>query len=73
MALDGSLFEAYLDTLRPLVIGLLISAFIGIALGLWIGLTSWFDWLVSPIFIVMQAAPACGTHPRSSSWSTESG
>ena len=57
MAIDGSLFHAYIDTLRPLAVGLLISAFLGIALGLWIGLSSWFDWLFLPIFIVMQAAP----------------
>ena len=41
----------------------MISAFIGIALGLWIGLSSWFDWLVSPIFIVMQAAPLAALIP----------
>ena len=63
MILDGSLLLAYVDTLRPLVIGLLISAFIGIALGLWIGLSSWFDWLISPIFIVMQAAPLAALIP----------
>ena len=63
MTVDGSLLEAYVDTLRPLVIGLLISAFIGIALGLWVGLTRWFDWLVSPIFIVMQAAPLAALIP----------
>ena len=43
MTVDGSLLQAYVDTLRPLVLGLLISAFIGIAIGLWIGLTNWFD------------------------------
>ena len=63
MSIDGSLLQAYLDTLRPLVIGLLISAFIGIGLGLWIGLSNWFDWLVSPIFIVMQAAPLAALIP----------
>ena len=63
MTVDGSLLQAYVDTLRPLVIGLLISAFIGIALGLWIGLSNWFDWLVSPIFIVMQAAPLAALIP----------
>ena len=63
MSVDGSLLQAYLDTLRPLVIGLLISAFIGIGLGLWIGLSNWFDWLVSPIFIVMQAAPLAALIP----------
>lgn len=63
MSVDGSLLQAYLDTLRPLVIGLLISAFVGIGLGLWIGLSHWFDWLVSPIFIVMQAAPLAALIP----------
>ena len=63
MALDGSLFVAYVDTLRPLVVGLIISAFLGIALGLWIGLSSWFDWLFLPIFIVMQAAPLAALIP----------
>ena len=63
MSVDGSLLQAYLDTLRPLVIGLLISSFIGIGLGLWIGLSAWFDWLVSPIFIVMQAAPLAALIP----------
>ena len=57
MAVDGTLLDAYVDTLRPLVAGLPISAFIGIAVGVAIGLTSWFDSLFSPIFIVMQAAP----------------
>ena len=63
MALDGTLFDAYMDTLRPLAIGLVISAFIGIAVGLWIGLANWFDWLISPIFIVMQAAPLAALIP----------
>ncbi|MDE0112466.1 MAG: ABC transporter permease subunit [Albidovulum sp.] len=63
MVLDGSLLYAYSDTLRPLAIGLLISAFAGIAIGLWIGLSSWFDWLFLPIFIVMQAAPLAALIP----------
>ncbi|MDW4551449.1 ABC transporter permease [Defluviimonas sp. D31] len=63
MALDGTLFAAYAETLKPLVIGVIISAFIGIAIGLWIGLSNWFDWLFSPIFIVMQAAPLAALIP----------
>ena len=63
MTLDGTLFAAYGDTLRPLLVGLLISAFIGIAIGVAIGLTSWFDWLFSPIFIVAQAAPLAALIP----------
>ena len=63
MISDGTLFEAYGDTLRPLVVGLVISSFIGIAVGVAIGLTSWCDWLLSPIFIVMQAAPLAALIP----------
>lgn len=63
MMMDGSLFQAYVETLKPLAIGVLISAFIGIAVGLWTGLSGWFDWLFSPIFIVMQAAPLAALIP----------
>ncbi len=60
---DGSLYQAYVETLKPLAIGVLISAILGIAIGLWIGLSEWFDWLFSPIFIVMQAAPLAALIP----------
>lgn len=63
MSFDGSLYVAYLETLKPLVVGVAISAFLGIGIGLWIGLSSRFDWLVSPIFIVMQAAPLAALIP----------
>ena len=63
LAIEGTLFTAYYDTLKPLVIGIAISAFIGVAVGLWIGLSGWFDWLFSPIFIVMQAAPLAALIP----------
>ncbi|GAB4520142.1 MAG: ABC transporter permease [Roseibium sp.] len=63
MAVDGTLLQAYAETLRPLVIGVAISAFFGIGLGLWIGLSARFDWLFSPIFIVMQAAPLAALIP----------
>ncbi len=63
MTLDGSLFVAYAETLRPLVVGIAISAFFGIGIGLWIGLSARFDWLCSPIFIVMQAAPLAALIP----------
>lgn len=63
MALDGTLVRAYAETLRPLAIGVAISALLGIAIGLWIGLTEWFDWLFSPIFVVMQAAPLAALIP----------
>ncbi len=63
MLSDGTLVTAFADTLRPLVIGVAISAVLGIAIGLAIGLLGWFDWLFSPIFIVMQAAPLAALIP----------
>ncbi len=63
MTVDGRLFAAYGETLKPLVIGVIISAIVGIAVGLWSGLNEWFDWLFSPIFIVMQAAPLAALIP----------
>ncbi len=63
MTFDGRLFTAYAETLKPLIIGVAISAVIGIAVGLWTGLNDWFDWLFSPIFIVMQAAPLAALIP----------
>lgn len=63
MIFDGSLIVAYGETLRPLVIGVLISAVLGIGMGLWIGLSRGFEWLFSPIFIVAQAAPLAALIP----------
>lgn len=63
LTLDGTIFSAYAETLKPLVLGIAISAVLGIGLGLWIGLSAPFDWLFSPIFIVMQAAPLAALIP----------
>ncbi|MEZ5923800.1 MAG: ABC transporter permease subunit [Hyphomicrobiaceae bacterium] len=63
MTLDGRIFSAYADTLRPLMVGVAISAVLGIGLGLWIGLSRIFDWLFSPIFVVMQTAPLAALIP----------
>jgi NitT/TauT family transport system permease protein len=63
LIVEGTLFTAYAETLKPLVVGVLISAFLGIGIGLWVGLDSRFDWLVSPIFVVMQTAPLAALIP----------
>lgn len=63
LTLDGTMFTAYAETLKPLVVGVAISAALGIGLGIWIGLSSKFDWLFSPIFIVMQSAPLAALIP----------
>ena len=60
---EGTIFTAYAETLRPLVVGVAISAFLGIGLGIWVGLSSKFDWLFSPIFVVMQSAPLAALIP----------
>ena len=60
---DGTMLEAYAETLQPLVVGVAISAVLGIGIGLWVGLNNFFDWLFSPIFIVMQAAPLAALIP----------
>lgn len=61
--IDGRLFVAYAETLRPLAVGVAISTVLGVALGLWIGLSGKIDWLISPIFIVMQTAPLAALIP----------
>jgi NitT/TauT family transport system permease protein len=63
MIANGDLFVAYAETLKPLLVGIAVSAIGGIGLGLWIGLSRAFDWLFSPIFIVMQAAPLAALIP----------
>lgn len=63
LTLDGTIFTAYAETLKPLVVGICISTVLGIGFGLWIGLSAKFDWLFSPIFIVMQAAPLAALIP----------
>lgn len=63
MTFDGTIFVAYAETLRPLVVGVAISGVFGIGIGLWIGLSKQFEWLFSPIFIVMQAAPLAALIP----------
>jgi NitT/TauT family transport system permease protein len=63
LTLEGTIFTAYAETLKPLVVGVVISAVLGIGLGLWIGLSAKFEWLFSPIFVVMQSAPLAALIP----------
>lgn len=57
MVADGSMGAAYLRTLEPLVIGLVISLVVGISGGVAMGLRNDVEWFSLPVFIVMQAAP----------------
>ena len=63
MVLDGSLIVAYGSTLQPLVIGIAISAVVGVGLGVLMGLSHKAEWLVAPLFIVLQSAPMAALIP----------
>jgi len=63
MLLDGSLVRAYASTLQALVLGVVISATFGVALGVGLGLSRMAEWWVVPIFIVLYAAPMAALIP----------
>lgn len=63
MTLDGRMLKAYTDTIKPLVIGVGISASFGVIFGIAMGLHHKFQWIGEPIFVVMQAAPMAALIP----------
>jgi sulfonate transport system permease protein len=60
---DGSLLTAYVSTLQPLLLGLVISAAAGVSLGVIMGLWRGAEWFFAPVFIVLQAAPMAALVP----------
>jgi ABC-type nitrate/sulfonate/bicarbonate transport system permease component len=63
MALDGSLVRAYASTLQPLLIGVAISAALGVGAGVAMGLSRSVEWLTLPLFVIAQAAPMAAIIP----------
>jgi NitT/TauT family transport system permease protein len=63
MVADGSMLKAYVLTLEPLLIGLVVSAVLGISVGVAMGLRQSVEWISAPIFIVLQAAPVAAVIP----------
>jgi NitT/TauT family transport system permease protein len=63
MIANGEMGKAYLRTLEPLAIGLVISLTVGIGAGVAMGLREDAEWLTLPIFITMQAAPMAALIP----------
>ena len=63
MIADGRMIAAYADTIKPLLIGIAISAGFGVTLGVAMGLNRRFQWFWEPIFIVLQAAPVAALIP----------
>lgn len=60
---DGSLLAAFMVTLTPLAIGLAVSAFVGVGIGVAMGLDERVEWFGVPVFIVLQAAPLAALVP----------
>jgi NitT/TauT family transport system permease protein len=60
---DGRMFHAYADTLKPLALGVLISTFFGVVIGVSMGLNRLSQWMWEPIFVVLQAAPVAALIP----------
>jgi NitT/TauT family transport system permease protein len=63
MIIDGSLAQAYLITLQPLVIGIALSGVLGIGFGIAMGLSRSVEWFSLPVVIVLQAAPMAAIIP----------
>lgn len=63
MIADLSLIHAFGITLEPLVLGLFISAVLGVGIGTAMGLNMKVQWFISPVFIVAQAAPLAALVP----------
>ncbi|WP_310205822.1 ABC transporter permease [Ancylobacter sp. 3268] len=63
MLFNGAFVAAYAETLQPLVIGISISAVLGVSLGIVMGLSRFAEWLVAPVFVVLQAAPMAALIP----------
>ena len=64
MILDGRLPRALGITIVPMLIGVTISALMGVLLGLATGLNNRVEWLGIPLFLVLQAAPLAAIIPE---------
>jgi len=63
MTLDGRMIHAFGETLKPLAVGVFISAFFGVAIGVAMGLNRLSQWMGEPIFVVLQASPVAALIP----------
>ena len=63
MIADGSLAKAYVSTLQPLLIGIVLCGIAGVGFGIGMGLSRTVEWLTLPVFIILQAAPMAAMIP----------
>jgi len=60
---DGSFTKAYAETLPPLLTGLAIISIGGVLAGVMMGLSRGAEWLLLPLFIILQTAPLAAVVP----------
>ena len=60
---SGELASAYADTLPPLLIGILLVSFGGVAVGIAMGLARSVEWLFYPLLVILQTAPVAAIIP----------
>ena len=60
---DGTLLAAYADTIRPLLIGLVLCGLGAAAAGIAMGLSRTVEWFGLPVFVILQAAPSAALIP----------
>lgn len=60
---DGSLLAAYADTIRPLLIGVLLCGAGAAVAGIAMGLSRTVEWFGLPVFVILQAAPSAAIVP----------
>ena len=63
MMADGSLFTAYGETLKPMIVGVALCGVFGVAFGLAMGLSRRFEWFTLPVWVISQAAPMAAIIP----------
>ena len=60
---DGSFVKAYAQTMPPLLVGLFIIGTGGVLAGVGMGLSRGIEWLLLPMFVILQTAPVAAIVP----------
>ncbi len=63
MIVSGEFTKAYADSLPPLLIGLCITVFGGVLIGISVGLARSAEWFIMPFLIILQTAPVSALIP----------
>jgi sulfonate transport system permease protein len=68
LTVDGTLPQALLVSVQRVVVGFGVGAVIGVALGLWTGLSRWADQLLDPVLQMLRTLPFLGLVPLLILW-----